>query len=196
MTRGTTTSVPTYLPPSHFEALYELLDLPDLDIAVGGGLLVRHRWCAWGRVVAVLYGRCSSEEIYRCRARSLARRGDDDGDDGVWHESRVTPRVDAGLYEFLSISTFLSLSVCLSFPISVCVKTLGINDMSRSYRTDPVRTGLCQRKNVVDIAGRPRGRSLSRSLARCRTARADIKNAWSPARAVRPPSALSHTHFR
>lgn len=53
--RGTRTSAPTYLPPGHLEALYELLDLPDLDVAVGGGLLVRHR-CgrAWGRVVAAL----------------------------------------------------------------------------------------------------------------------------------------------
>lgn len=78
---GTITLAPTYLPSGHLEALYELFDLPDLDIAVGGGLLVRHRcWCAWGRVVAALQrARCWG---FIAVAHTLARSWDDvDGDD-------------------------------------------------------------------------------------------------------------------
>lgn len=81
--------MPTYLPSGHLEALYELLDLPDLDVAVGGGLLVRHRCgCAWGRVVATLrrVGARDAKNLITA-TRALVRPKvdvdeDDDDDDG------------------------------------------------------------------------------------------------------------------
>ena len=137
---------PTYLPSGHLETLYELLDFPDLDVAVGGGLLVRHRCgCAWGRVVATLrrVGARDAENLIAA-TRALVRPkvdvedDDDDNDEGEWSR-KCGPRRRRGIG---SCHRFLSVKI-----------TVGELSVVRKYRTDPVHTGLCQpRRNVVDIA--------------------------------------------